>query len=57
MQGRVRLQPEVRKLLCHLVERWHDLVRSQGNPAVPASANRLESWFGCFKTQTSLTRR
>ena len=28
MQGRVRLQPEVRKLLWHLVERWHELVRS-----------------------------
>ena len=45
MQGRVRLQPEVRNLLWHLVERWHDLVRSQGNPKVSASTNRLEGWF------------
>ncbi len=28
MQGRVRLRPEVRKLLWHLVERWYELVRS-----------------------------
>ena len=35
MQGRVRLRPEVRKLLWHLVERWHELVRSQENPKVP----------------------
>ncbi len=46
MQGRVRLQPEVRKLLWHLVERWQELVCSQGNPRVPASTNRLEGWFG-----------
>ena len=40
MQGRVRLRPEVRKLLWHLVERWHELVRSQGDPKVPATTNR-----------------
>ena len=40
MQGRVRLRPEVRKLLRHLVERGHELVRSQGNPKVPAATNR-----------------
>jgi len=40
MQGRVHLQPEVRKRLWHLVERWHELVRSQGNPKVPASTHR-----------------
>ena len=57
MQGRVRLRPEVRKLLWHLVERWHELVRSQGNPKVPASTNRLEGWFGRFKTRARLTRR
>ena len=56
MQGRVRLDPEVRKLLWHLVERWHDLVRSQGNPEVPASTNRLEGWFGRFKPRARLTR-
>ena len=31
-QGRVRLDPEVRQLLWHLVTRWHDLVRSQHHP-------------------------
>ena len=56
MQGRVRLRPEVWKLLWHLVERWHELVRSQGNPKVPASTNRLEGWFGRFKPRARLTR-
>ena len=51
MQGRVRLQPEVRKLLWHLVERWHELVRSQGNPKVPASTNRLEGWSGALRAR------
>jgi hypothetical protein len=55
-QGRVRLDPEVGKLLWHLVTRWHDLVRSQHNPKVPASTNRLESWFGRFKPRDRLTR-
>ena len=35
MQGRVRLQPEVQQLLGHLVERRHELVRSQHDPRVP----------------------
>ena len=56
MQGCVRLHPEVRKLLWHLVERWHELVRSQGNPKVPASTNRLEGWFGRCKPRARLTR-
>ena len=55
-----RLRPEVRKLLWHLVERWHELVRSQGNPKVPASTNRLEGWSGAlwarFKPRARLTR-
>ena len=29
---------------------------SQGNPKVPASTNRLESWFGRFKPRARLTR-
>ena len=41
-QGPVRLRKPVRNLLFHLVERGPDLVRSQHDPAVPASANRLE---------------
>ena len=45
-QGPVRLRKPVRNLLFHLVERGPDLVRSQHDPAVPASANRLEGWFG-----------
>ena len=45
-QGRVRLDPEVRKLLWHLVARWNDRVRSQRNPDTPASTHRLEGWFG-----------
>ena len=56
MQGRVRLHPEVRKLLWHLVERWHEVVRNQGSPKVPASTNRLEGWFGRFKPRARLTR-
>ena len=46
MQGRVRLRPEVRKLPWHLVERWHELVRSQGDPKVPASTNRPGAGLG-----------
>ena len=46
MQGRVRLRPEVRKLLWHLVERWHELARSQGNPKVPASTSRPGAGLG-----------
>ena len=42
--------------LWHLVTRWHDLVRSQHNPKVPASTNRLEGWFGRFKPRARLTR-
>ena len=45
-QGRVRLDPEVRQLLWHLVARWNDLVRSQRHPDIPASTHRLEGWFG-----------
>ena len=56
MQGRVRLRPEVRKRLWHLVERWHERVRSQGNPRVPASTNRLEGWLGRFQPRARLTR-
>ena len=56
MQGRVRLQPEVQNLLWHLVERWHDLVRSQGNLKGSTSAHRLEGWFGRFKPRAYLIR-
>ena len=56
MQGRVHLRSEVRKLLWHLVERWHEVVCSQGNPKVSASTNRLEGWFGRFKPRARLTR-
>ncbi len=55
-QGRVRLHPEVQALLWHLVEGWNDLVRSQRDPTVPASTNRLEGWFGRFKPRARLTR-
>ena len=56
MQDRVRLRPELCKLLWHLVERWHELVRSQGNPKAPAFTNRLEGWLGRFKPRARLTR-
>ena len=36
-QGPVRLDPEVRTRLWHLVARCHDLVRSQHTPQVPAA--------------------
>ena len=36
MQGRMRLDPEVRKRLRHLVERWHEMVRSQRDRTMPA---------------------
>ena len=55
MQGCVGLQQEVQKQLWHLLERRHNLVCSQGNPKVPASTTRLESWFGSFKPWTRLT--
>ncbi len=55
-QGRVRLHPEVCQLLWHLVVRWHDFVRSQHHPKVPASTNRLEGWLGRFKPRARLTR-
>ncbi len=55
-QGRVRLDPEVRPRLWHLVVRWHDLVRSQRNANIPASTNRLEGWFGRCKLRARLTR-
>ena len=42
MQGRVPLR--------------HEVVRSQGNPKVPASTNRLEGWFGRFKLRARLPR-
>ena len=31
-------------------------VRSQPDPIVPASANRLEGWFGCFMPRARPTR-
>ena len=55
-QGRVRLDPEVRKLLWHLVARWNDLVRSQHNPKISATTNRLEGWFRCLKPRGRLTQ-
>ena len=57
LQGHVRLQPEVRKLLWHLMEHWHHLVRSQGNSKVPASNNRPEGWFDRFKPRDCQTQR
>ena len=56
MQGRVRLDPEGRKLLWHLVARWNDLVRSRHNPKVAASTNRIEGRFDRFKSRARLTR-
>ena len=54
------MQPEVRDPLWHLVERWHNLVRNQGNPKVSASTNRLKGWSGAlwarFKPRARLTR-
>ncbi len=56
MAGRVRLSPPVRELLRHLMERWHDLVRSQRDPDILTNTNRLEGWFGRFKPRARLTR-
>ncbi len=55
-QRRVRLDPEIRQLLWHLVVRWHDLVRSERHPDIPASTIRLEGWFGRYKLRSRLTR-
>ena len=55
-QGRVRLRDPVRNLLFHLVENRADLVRSERDPDVPASTNRIEGWFGCFKPRARLAR-
>lgn len=40
----------------YLVTRLHDLVRSQRNPKVSTSTNRLDGWFGRFKSRAWLTR-
>jgi hypothetical protein len=56
MQSRVHLQPETRKQLRRVVERGHNLARSQGNLAVPASTNRLADWLGRVKPKARLTR-
>ena len=56
-QGRVRLHPEVRQRLWHLVVRWNDLVRSQHQPKVSATTHRLEGWCGRLKPRARLTRR
>lgn len=45
-QGWVRLDPEVCKLLWHLVTRWHDLVCSQRYPDIHVSTNRPEGGLG-----------
>lgn len=55
-QGRVRLRDPVRNLLFHLVENWADRVRSERDPDVPASTNRIEGWFGRFKPRARLAR-
>ena len=34
----------------------YEQVRSQHNPRVPASTNRIESWFGRFKLRARLAR-
>ncbi len=52
----MRLDSEVCKRLWHLVARWHDLVRSQRHPDIPASTNRIEGWFGRVKLRARLTR-
>ena len=56
MAGRVRLSPPVRGLLRHLMERWHDLVRSQRDPDILTNTNRLEGWFGRFKPRARLAQ-
>ena len=40
----------------HLVACWHDLVRSQRNPNIPASTNRLEGGRGRLKPRVHLPR-
>ena len=55
-QGRVRLNPEVRKRLWHLVSRGNDRGRSQHHPKVSATTNRLEDWLGRLKPRARLTR-
>ncbi|MCY4521402.1 MAG: hypothetical protein OXC13_11565 [Caldilineaceae bacterium] len=43
MQGRVRLHPEVRKLLWHLVERWHDFFCTTCGVTLRARMSRTQS--------------
>ena len=50
------MDPEVRKLLWHLVARWNDRVLSRHHPDIPASTNRLEGRFGHLKLRAHLTR-
>ena len=56
LAGRVRLPHPVRELLRYLLERWHNLMRSPRGPDIPASAHRLEGWFGRFKPRVWLAR-
>ncbi len=56
MAGRVRQPHPVRELLRYLLERWHNLMRSPRGPDIPASAHRLEGWFGRFKPRVWLAR-
>ena len=52
----MRLRLEVRILLRHLVECWHELVRSKLEATTAASTNRLEGRFGLFKPWACLAR-
>ena len=41
----------------HLMERWHDSMRSQRDPDITASTNQLEGRLGRFKPRAHLPRR
>ena len=55
-QGAVRLSPPVLALVEHVMDRGNDLVRCVRNPAIPASTNLLEGWFGRVKPRARRAR-
>lgn len=50
------LPPALRRLVVHLLERWHQLTVYQRQPGVPRSTNWLEGRFGRIKPRCRLTR-
>ena len=55
-QGRVRLEQGVWGRLRHLVERWHNMVRSTRVPDIPAATNRSGALGSRFNPRARLAQ-